>query len=172
MQLLTCSTDVSLKALGRPHLYAQHCIMKCAHCSENDRTAVSALGRVHLYMTGAHAAFERTVYLSLTTPSLFFPCTLAQVFQEKSPSSFMPPSPPPLPKLPQFLTQSFSGANLQNISPPGFRGVAALPLNCYSFPIALSVSSPPTSSPLLARIALGKMGDSGESLFGGESLVT
>lgn len=35
----------------------------------------------------------------------------------------------------------FSGTNMQNISPPGFRGVAVLPLICYSFLIALSCLS-------------------------------
>lgn len=81
-QPLTCSsTDVSLAALGRPHLYAQHCIMKCVHCSEYDRAAASALGIVHLYMTGAPAAFEHPV-------SPLPPCTLTHTFQEKVPTTW------------------------------------------------------------------------------------
>lgn len=34
---------------------------------------------------------------------------------------------------PLFPTHSLSGANMQSISPAGFRGVAVLLLNCYSF---------------------------------------
>lgn len=100
-QFLTCSsTDVSLKALRRPPLYAQHCIMKCVHCSEYDRAAASALGRVHLYLTGAHAAFEHAVSVSPLLPS--FPLSLYTHTRipRKGPDNLMPLSHPPLCNLP------------------------------------------------------------------------
>ncbi len=159
-QPLTCSsTDVSLAALGRPHLHAQHCIMKCVHCSEYDRAAASALGIVHLYMTGAHAAFEHPV--SPLLPSLPPSPAHSHMHSKKRSRQLDAPLAPTAPRSsPPFPTHSLSGANMQSISPPGLRGVAALPLNCSSFlPFPSSV----------CRLSFHLLASGGKKRGGGDS---
>lgn len=156
--LTRSSSVVSLAAPGRPHLYAQHCIMKCVHCGEHDGAAAAAwaLGIVHLCMTGAHAAFEHPVGLpaSALPPSLHMHSKKRSRQLDASLSPTSPRSSPPFP------TRSLSGVNTQSVSPPGFRGVAALP--------SLSAASPSTSeerggreAPERAGVWRGKSGHVG-----------
>lgn len=139
----------------------------CVHCGGDDRAAASALGRVHLYMTGAHAAFEHPV--SPLSPSLL---SLTAHTHSKKRSRQLdaaltqtaPRSSPPFP------THSLSGANMQSISLAGFRRcrsasskVLLLPSFLFFFFFSLSLSV--CLLPLLTRLASG-----GEKRGGCETL--
>lgn len=138
-QSLTCSsTDVSVKALGRPHLYAQHCIMKCVPCTAVNMTEQQP----QLWEESICTWQELMQHLNALSPSL--PLSLHTCIPRKGPDDLMPLWHPALPDLslppPLFPTHSLSGANMQSISPPGFRGVGALPLDCYPLSVFLSLS--------------------------------
>lgn len=95
----------------------------CVHCGEYDRAAAaaaaSALGIVHLYMTGAHAAFEHPAS-PLPPPSLPPPgrCTLTHAFQEKVPT-----------------TWCLSRTHLPAIIPTRFPRTRYLVRTCKAFPL-------------------------------------
>lgn len=154
------------------------------HCSGCDRAAASALGRVHLYMTGTHAAFEHAVCLtpralppsslsSLSSPSL----TLKHCIPRKGPDNLMPPSYPPLPSPPhrfprtRYLVRTCKAFPLRGSEVSQRFLSTATPSLCRLFP--------PTYSPL-ARLASEKKKRRGggaarllrELVYVGESLVT
>lgn len=90
----------------------------CVHCGEYDRAAAaaaaSALGIVHLYMTGAHAAFEHPAS-PLPPPGC---CTLTHAFQEKVPT-----------------TWCLSRTHLPAIIPTRFPRTRYLVRTCKAFPL-------------------------------------